>query len=164
MNRKKWMLTGAVLLAAILALYFWHTRWQPLTQQFVMDTSAENGFIKASTWYPFVDDSKYAIDTCEAGTALFEELTAILDGITCRKTLFSNRSPNTILKEPSVPMTYCCGERRIWMTFNGRFLKMGEFGDRVGRLYKVKPESGRQLSEWITQNGYKYDTYLQEMK
>lgn len=167
MKHKKLVTLCVVWLVVAVTGCGWHTRWKPLPEMFALDITAETGFVNGTSWYPFTEDDRntqYDIDVAEAGTKTFEGLTRILDGIACRKALFSNRSPNTVVGEPSVSITYCRGDRRIWLSFNGRFLKVGEYGDRVGKLYKVKPESGRALSAYITENGYHLQTYLQEMK
>lgn len=167
MKHKKLVTLCVVLLVVAIAGCGWHTRWRKLPEMFQMDIQAETGFVSATSWYPFTENDRntqYDIDVVYAESEIFKGLTEILDEISVRKTLFSHRSPNTVVGEPSVSITYCRGDRRIWLIFNDRFLKVGEYGDGVGKLYKVKPESGRALSAYITENGYHLQTYLQEMK
>ena len=123
--------------------------------------------MNGTSWYSYSADGRdtqYNIDTCEAGSDVFEGLASILDEISCRKALFSNRNLHTLVGEPSASITYCRGERCIWLSFNGRYLDVRKSEDSVGKLYKVKPQSGRVLSAYITENGYHLQTYLQEMK
>ena len=167
MKHKKLVALCVTLLVVAVAGCGWHTRWRKLPEMFQMDIQAETGFVNGTSWYSYSadgQDTQYIIDTCGVGSDAFEGLASILDEVSCRKALFSKRNLHTLVGEPSVSITYCRGERCIWLSFNGRYLDVSKSEDSVGKLYKVKPESGRALSAYITGNGYHLQTYLNEMK
>ena len=167
MQPQKTTIVCLIVLISAFALCMWPFRWDTLPDMFLLDTAAESGFVNGTSWYSYSADGRdtqYNIDTCEVGSDVFEGMVSILDEISCRKSLFSKRNLHTLVGEPSVSITYCRGERCIWLTFNGRYLDVSKSEGRVGKLYKVKPESGRILSDYITKNGYHLQTYLQETK
>lgn len=165
-HKKTIQLTSAMLIVAVVFCML-YTRPQPLPDLFGLDPTLKEGFINASTWYPFTEhdrESQFQIDTCEPGSAKFDALTALLDNMSCRKSLTPNLWPDTVIGEAATNIAYCRGNVEISLSFNDKYLMAGTLGDPSRTLYIVDPKDSQILSDFVTEHGYNIQEYLDEQR
>lgn len=156
---------AALLLVAVFCI--WYTRPESLPKMFGIDPEAESGFVSAHSWYPFTENdtrSMFYIDTSQSGAEVFYNLAAILDNMTCRRSLTPNRWPDTVVGEASTDISYCRGDVEINLIFNDKFLLAGTPGEPTRTLYIVDREDSRRLAAFVSEHGYNRQGHVEDMQ